>query len=63
MTGETSEALGEAEVENKLGQLRTSHRVLVADIDDNFILGMTFHLSSFMKVLGRLHFIFCVNFV
>lgn len=40
VTGETSPAIGEAEVEVELGQLRIRHRVLVADIDDDFIMGM-----------------------
>ena len=40
VTGETAAVLGEVEVELQLGSLRLFPRVLVADIEDEFILGM-----------------------
>lgn len=40
LTGKTSSALGEAEVEIGLGWFRVHHRVLVANIDNNIIMGM-----------------------
>lgn len=40
MIGVISAALGEAEVEVQLGELRIRHKVLVADIDGDLIMGM-----------------------
>src|SRR3978361_648590 len=40
VTGETAAVLGEVEVELQLGSLRLFPRVLVADNEDEFILGM-----------------------
>lgn len=46
VTGEASAALGEAEVEVGLGRLRICHKVLVADIDYDFIMGMD-HIGKY----------------
>lgn len=40
ITGETSEALSKVEVEAELSRLGIRHELYVADIDDDFIMGM-----------------------
>lgn len=40
VTGDSANVYGEMEVELRLGRMKLYHRVLVADIEDEFILGM-----------------------
>ena len=40
VTGESTSIIGEVEVEICVGQLRIRHRALVANMEDDFILGM-----------------------
>ena len=42
VTGESTPIMGEAEVEICIGQLKIKHRALVANIEDDSILGMDF---------------------
>ena len=59
VTGDSADVKGETEVQIQLGRLKLRHKVLVADIEDEFILGMDLirqHGFSFDNKLNVLKF-------
>lgn len=69
VTGDTAPALGESVVDMEIGKLKFKHRVLVADIEDDFIMGMdlisqhglAFDPAQSLLKLGSETFVLSVN--